>query len=410
MSMPRVQPRTVCVLRDGVCTHDVRPDVVVLSARSLTRESLPRLISLLPRLRTLTALDVSECALGARDFAAIARGWAPLRRLAANHIVMHAASAALLAALPGLCTLGVSGTALRDTGATAIACHATPSLRTLHMKRAELTNRGAAALSRCFSLEKLDVCSNFIGDAGAVALAHAPALAELDIASNNVTWAGFAALVGSTSLRTLSIESNDVGRGAMVPALARNTSLTALYASSTCITDRACSDIVRACGALESLSVQYNRLSAAGAAALASSASLTRLDICFNNICDAGAAALAAAPSLAELLVCFTGIRSAGVAALAGSSSITALNAAMTCNADDARAATAAPLHFNFVLERLTLGYVPHECVRRAYTGRTRELLRARALVCTSRACARGCQPWFATSPLWVLVSVARVL
>jgi uncharacterized protein (UPF0262 family) len=163
------------------------------------------------------------------------------------------------------------------------------TLKTLHVVRNGITDRGAKALAENTTLTKLDCSRNKIGDEGIKALARNKTLRELRVKGNNFGKDGLAALIENRSLTSLSIEKVKMDNG-LLESLVSNSILTSLEINRSGVNDEGAK--ILALSALRRLIVSDNQICDSGAIALAGSKTLTYLGMDRNKVGQKGIEAL----------------------------------------------------------------------------------------------------------------------
>ncbi len=216
-------------------------------------------------------------------------------------------------------------------------------LKDLNLKKCALEDEGAKALARAkFSLHKLDLCLNRIGDEGACALARSDVLAsliELDLSCNNIGDAGISALCQSgciKSVERLDLGSNELG-GSALASLFQGGALKAveLALGSNPLDNVALAALPKdlKLDQLRKLSFSGCKFKADGVRALSQCAlvaPLEELDLGFVPVGVAGAKALASSAHLSalkSLRVSSSKIGNTGLQAILQSSNLPALEA-----------------------------------------------------------------------------------
>lgn len=344
-------------------------------------------------LQHLTALDASWNDLHDGDVAALVRPLA-LRSIDLSHNHVRDDGARVLAACTTLQSIGLAYNSVTPAG-LAVLC-GMPHLTELDVTDCGMSDACAEILSRSSSLRSLA-----LGRHVGCCVAH-PGAAASTRSTSAVTDAGVTALAGCLSLTRLDLSSDAVTHVGLL-ALRACPTLEALKISCYSPHGDAAARALASYPRLRALDMQFAAIGPSGAAALAESTTLATLVLFGNSIGDAGATALARAPALTSLDVGRCIISDAGAVALCSSASLTALDISDNgCTLPP----THAVLQHNFTLERLE--NLPHR-LRRAYSGRARELARGRALILHGRATprcsiARAC----GMLPFWAFRAVAR--
>ena len=263
-----------------------------------------------------------------------------------------------------------------------------PTLRRLVLNNSALdvgVVRSLAGAALLDSVEELDLGTSAIGDEGAGLLARSPHLGQLrrlNLSSNGLGPAACAALGEGAfpCLRSLHLRANHVGdEGLRILARGHELGkLRALHASHNRITSLGALELAEAFPAeLEVLSLSWNRIGDAGAAALASARGACRLaalDLAYCELGDDAARALAAASSLSRLTTLDLGVNrigDAGLAALAASPHLGRLEA-LNLGHNPVGDAGVLALLASPMLASLTVLHLPGTHVTDAQRGRLR--------------------------------------
>jgi uncharacterized protein (TIGR02996 family) len=214
-------------------------------------------------------------------------------------------------ALPALERLRISWNQLHDAGPEALlAGRLRERVKELDLARAQMGPRGAAAVARCASLERLSLVDNRIGDEGARRLTTAGLgkLTHLDVAANRIGTEALAGLLtadGLPALTHLNISGNpaDAGLYALTPAARLHGRLRLALPTINDLPHEALagSPLVAACAGLELPSWGFWLEHVEALAASPSASGLRSLTVVGHAVRRASLEALAGSPHLARL-------------------------------------------------------------------------------------------------------------